>query len=41
MSNDIYCDEVLNGRLPVKKIMETEIVLAFHIQDRLTKFTLW
>lgn len=30
MSNDIYCDEVLNGKLPVKKVMETDRVLAFH-----------
>jgi histidine triad (HIT) family protein len=30
VSNDIYCDEILNGRLPVKKVMETERVLAFH-----------
>jgi histidine triad (HIT) family protein len=30
MSNDIYCDEILNGRLPVRRVMETERVLAFH-----------
>ncbi|GMA61375.1 HIT domain-containing protein [Alicyclobacillus fastidiosus] len=30
MSNDIYCDEILNGQLPVKKVIETERVLAFH-----------
>jgi histidine triad (HIT) family protein len=30
MSNDFYCDEVLNGRTPVKRVMETDQVLAFH-----------
>jgi histidine triad (HIT) family protein len=30
MSNDIYCEEILNGILPVKRVMETERVLAFH-----------
>ncbi|WP_223292252.1 HIT domain-containing protein [Salipaludibacillus neizhouensis] len=30
MSNDIYCDEILNGLLPVKKVIETERVLAFY-----------
>ncbi len=28
--NDFYCDEVLSGRLPVRKIVETERCLAFH-----------
>ena len=28
--NDFYCDEVLSGRTPVKKVLETENVLAFH-----------
>jgi len=28
--NDIYCNEILNGRLPVNKVIETENVLAFH-----------
>ena len=27
---DFYCDQVLNGKLPVQKVMETEHVLAFH-----------
>lgn len=27
---DFYCDEVLSGRLPVRKLVETEQVLAFH-----------
>ncbi len=30
MSNDFYCDEVLSGRTPVRKVVETENVLAFH-----------
>ena len=30
MTNDFYCDEVLSGRTRVKKIVETENVLAFH-----------
>ncbi len=30
MSNDFYCDEVLSGRTPVSKVMETENVLAYH-----------
>jgi histidine triad (HIT) family protein len=30
VSNDIYCDEILSGRLPVRKVMETDRVLAFH-----------
>ena len=28
--NDFYCDEVLSGRTPVKRVVETENVLAFH-----------
>lgn len=28
--NDFYCDEVLSGRTPVQKVLETENVLAFH-----------
>lgn len=27
---DIYCDEVLSGRLPVRTVVETEHVLALH-----------
>jgi len=27
---DFYCDQVLSGKLPVQRIMETEKVLAFH-----------
>lgn len=28
--HDFYCDEVLNGKTPVEKVLETERVLAFH-----------
>jgi histidine triad (HIT) family protein len=28
--NDFYCDEVLSGRTPVRRVVETENVLAFH-----------
>src|SRR5258705_1665075 len=28
--NDFYCDEVLSGRTPVQRVLETENVLAFH-----------
>lgn len=30
MSEDFYCDEVLNGKTPVKKAFETDNVLAYH-----------
>lgn len=30
MTNDFYCDEALSGRTPVKKVLETDNVLAFH-----------
>jgi histidine triad (HIT) family protein len=30
MTNDFYCDEVLNGRTPVRRIIETDNVLAFY-----------
>lgn len=30
MTDDFYCDEVLSGRTPVKRIIETDHVLAFH-----------
>lgn len=30
MSDDFYCDEVLSGRTPVRKVVETENVIAFH-----------
>ena len=30
MSNDFYCDEALSGRTLVKKVMETDNVLAFY-----------
>lgn len=29
MTNDFYCDEALSGRTPVRKVLETENVLAF------------
>ena len=28
--NDFYCDQVLSGRTPVQRVLETENVLAFH-----------
>ncbi len=28
--SDFYCDEVLSGRTPVRVVLETEGVLAFH-----------
>lgn len=27
---DFYCDQVLNGKVPVQKVVETDQVLAFH-----------
>jgi histidine triad (HIT) family protein len=30
MPEDFYCEEVLNGRTPVQKVMETENVLAYN-----------
>jgi histidine triad (HIT) family protein len=30
MMDDFYCDEVLSGRTPVTKVIETNNVLAFH-----------
>jgi len=30
MTDDFYCNEVLSGRTPVKKVFETADVLAFH-----------
>ncbi|HEY0324201.1 MAG TPA: HIT domain-containing protein [Pyrinomonadaceae bacterium] len=30
MTSDFYCDEVLSERVAVRKVMETENVLAFH-----------
>ncbi|MBP3961880.1 HIT family protein [Paenibacillus lignilyticus] len=30
MSEDFYCEEVLSGRTPVRKVIETENVLAYH-----------
>jgi histidine triad (HIT) family protein len=30
MSEDFYCEEVLSGRTPVRKVAETENVLAYH-----------
>jgi len=29
-TDDFYCDEVLSGRTPVRKVAETDNVLAFH-----------
>lgn len=30
MSDDFYCDQVLNGRTPVRVVRETAGVLAYH-----------
>jgi len=30
MSEDFYCEEVLSGRTPVQKVMETDRVLAYY-----------
>ena len=30
MTEDFYCDEALSGRTPVKIVVETDDVLAFH-----------
>lgn len=30
MTDDFYCDEVLSGRTQVRRVFETENVLAFH-----------
>lgn len=30
MTGDFYCDEVLSGRTPVRVVLETEHVLAYH-----------
>jgi histidine triad (HIT) family protein len=30
MTNDFYCTEALSGRTPVRKVIETDDVLAFH-----------
>ena len=30
MTSDFYCDEVLNGKTPVKMVAETAQVLAYH-----------
>ncbi len=30
MNPDFYCNEVLNGKTPVVKVMETEAVLAYY-----------
>lgn len=29
MTNDFYCEQVLSGRTPVEKVLETERVLAY------------
>ena len=29
-TNDFYCDEALSGRTPIRKVLETDDVLAFH-----------
>lgn len=30
MSDDFYCDEVLSGRTEVRRVLETDGVLAYH-----------
>ena len=30
MTEDFYCDEVLSGRTPFTKVLETDNVLAYH-----------
>jgi len=30
VTDDFYCDEVLSGRTPVRRVLETERVLAYH-----------
>ncbi|MBD0319307.1 MAG: HIT domain-containing protein [Gemmatimonadetes bacterium] len=30
MGEDFYCEEVLSGRTPVERVLETEHVLAYH-----------
>lgn len=30
MTEDFYCDEVLSGKITVRKVMETENVLAYY-----------
>ncbi|MBU3811522.1 MAG: HIT domain-containing protein [Candidatus Niameybacter stercoravium] len=30
MANDFYCEQVLSGKIEVKKVMETENVLAYY-----------
>lgn len=30
MTEDFYCEEVLSGRTPVQKVLETENVLAYY-----------
>ena len=30
MSGDFYCEQVLSGRTPVRRVLETEHVLAYH-----------
>jgi histidine triad (HIT) family protein len=30
MTHDFYCEEVLSGRTPVNRVVETDQVLAFH-----------
>lgn len=30
MTRDFYCDEVLNGKTQVNKVIETDHVLAYH-----------
>ena len=30
MADDFYCDEVLNGRTEIERVVETDTVLAYH-----------
>lgn len=40
MTEDFYCDEVLSGRTYVKKVLETDNVLAYHHTRPFIPFTL-
>lgn len=30
MAKDFYCEQILNGKVPIQRVMETDNVLAFH-----------
>lgn len=41
MTEDFYCDEVLNGKTQVHKVLETENVLAYHHTRPFIPFISW